>query len=122
MDTIFIGGADFGSKKRQQIIKTIILLFAVIFIGRLGFLQIVRGDIYRLESETQAIKQVVVEPFRGNMFDRNGKLIVHNERENEEIKPTIDMLVNAISMILFNPILLHKAKINPNIAALVNKV
>jgi penicillin-binding protein 2 len=65
--------------RRQKIFKIVIFAFAIIFIGRLAFLQIIMGSVYRQVSETQAIKRVVVEPFRGNMFDRNGKLLVHNE-------------------------------------------
>ncbi len=79
MENISLGGDSFDSKKRQQIFRIIIIIFLILFIGRLAILQIVQGEIYRAESETQAIKQVVVEPFRGNIFDRNGKLIVHNE-------------------------------------------
>ena len=76
---IIIGSKDLHSKKRETIFSIIILLFAFTFIGRLFFLQIIRGNIYRIESETQAIKRIIIEPFRGNMFDRYGKIIVHNK-------------------------------------------
>ncbi len=76
---IIIGSKDLHSKTRENIFSVIIILFALLFIGRLFFLQVIKGNIYRVESETQAIKQIIVEPFRGNMFDRNGNLIVHNK-------------------------------------------
>ncbi|ROL62353.1 penicillin-binding protein 2 [Bacteroidetes/Chlorobi group bacterium ChocPot_Mid] len=79
MERISLAGEIFDSKKRQLIYKIMIAAFAVIFIGRLAIMQLLQGDIYRAETETQAIKQVVIEPFRGNMFDRYGRLIVHNE-------------------------------------------
>ncbi|MFH1050075.1 MAG: penicillin-binding protein 2 [bacterium] len=79
MERISLSGENFDSKRRQQIFRIMILIFAALFIGRLAILQLVQGEIYRAESETQAIKQVIVEPFRGNIFDRNGKLVVHNE-------------------------------------------
>jgi penicillin-binding protein 2 len=70
---------EFASKIRQNIFRFIVILVAVVYIAWLGYLQIIKGNIYRDQSEAQAIKTVVVEPFRGNIFDRNGKLLVHNE-------------------------------------------
>jgi penicillin-binding protein 2 len=64
---------------RQRVIRVIVILIASIFIIRLGFLQIIKGSDFRVESAAQAIKEDVVEPFRGNMYDRNGELMVHNE-------------------------------------------
>jgi penicillin-binding protein 2 len=51
----------------------------VIFLLRLAQLQLIQGDKYKLVSEAQAIKRLRVEPFRGNIYDRNSELIVHNE-------------------------------------------
>lgn len=76
--TQFAGDAQFGSPNRQRILTYIVLGMAVLYIGRLGYLQIIQGNVYRLKAETQAIKQLKVEPFRGNMIDRNGRYIVQN--------------------------------------------
>ncbi len=73
------GNTEFGSIGRTNIFKGLVIVFAILYIGRLGYLQIVKGSTYLVESEAQAIKQEVVEPFRGNIFDRNGELLVHNE-------------------------------------------
>lgn len=80
MQSINISGTnpEFGSKTRANVLKALVLIFALVFIGRLGYLQIVKGSIYRSESEAQALKKRYVEPFRGNMFDRDGYLLVHN--------------------------------------------
>lgn len=75
----YINNPEFASASRERIFRVIIILFAVLFIGRLSYLQIIRGSFYRQESETQAIKKIIVEPFRGSMFDHNGELLVHNE-------------------------------------------
>lgn len=75
----FFTNPDFASVTRQKIFKYLIIFVAAIFIARLGYLQIIRGSSYRVESEAQAIKEYVVEPFRGNMYDRYGELLVHNE-------------------------------------------
>jgi penicillin-binding protein 2 len=79
MNRKYDDSADFGSKLRQNIFRTIVILVAIVYIVWLGYLQIIKGNIYRDKSEAQAIKTVVVDPFRGNIFDRNGELLVHNE-------------------------------------------
>ena len=69
---------EFGSSTRVSIFKTIVILVLGIYIVSLGYLQIIRGNVYRLKTDIQAIKQIVIDPFRGNIFDRNGEMIVHN--------------------------------------------
>ncbi len=73
-----IGDEHFGSVSRQRIFRYAVMLLALIFILRLGWLQIVQGGAYRLKAEAQAIKQIKIEPFRGMMFDRHGRAIVQN--------------------------------------------
>lgn len=70
---------NFASFDRYKAMRFIIISIVAIFALRLGNLQLWRGSEYKNESEAQAIKKVRVEPFRGNMFDRNGKMMVHNE-------------------------------------------
>ncbi len=69
----------FASNGRKIVLKLIVAFISLVFIFRLAQLQIIKGDEYKYLSETQAIKQVRIEPFRGNLYDRNGKMIVHNE-------------------------------------------
>ncbi len=69
---------EFGSPTRRNVFLAILLCIGLAYTGRLVQLQIIEGSDYRLISETQAIKQLVVEPVRGSMYDRNGKLIVNN--------------------------------------------
>ena len=69
----------FASTSRRRVLKFLVFLISSIFIVRLAQLQIIKGEEYKYLSETQAIKQVRIEPFRGNIFDKNNKLIVHNE-------------------------------------------
>jgi penicillin-binding protein 2 len=76
---LYISNPEFASKSRKRIFVALILLIGTIFVVRLAFLQIIKGGSYRSESRVQAIKEDVVEPFRGNMYDRNGILMVHNE-------------------------------------------
>jgi penicillin-binding protein 2 len=76
--TQVLGDGGFGSVARQRIFRYAVLALACIFILRLGWLQIVQGGAYRLKAEAQAIKQIKIEPFRGIVYDRNGRAIVQN--------------------------------------------
>lgn len=69
----------FGSNGRKNVFKLLLFAVASVFLVRLAQLQLLEGSEHKIESEAQAIRKVKVEPFRGNMYDRNGKLIVHNE-------------------------------------------
>jgi penicillin-binding protein 2 len=71
-------GGEFGSMSRQRFMSWLVIAVSAVFIGRLGWLQIVEGGAYRLRAEAQAIKQIKIEPLRGMMIDRNGKVIVQN--------------------------------------------
>lgn len=71
-------GGEFGSLGRQRLFTWLVLTLALMFGLRLAWLQIVQGGAYRLKAEAQAIKQIKVEPFRGVMIDRNGKIVVQN--------------------------------------------
>ena len=63
---------------RRKIILLVVLTICLSFVGRLFYLQILKGNVYKLKSETQAIKAQVVYPFRGYIYDRNGNLLVYN--------------------------------------------
>ncbi len=79
MAELYDRNPEFASSLRQKIFTWLILVTALVFTGRLAFLQLIEGNVFRLKSEAQAIKENIVEPFRGNIFDRSGKLLVHNE-------------------------------------------
>ncbi len=79
MQTIDNINPEFGSEKRTRVFKILVIFFFIIFTGRLFQLQIIEGNLYKNLTDTQAIKQVIIEPFRGNIYDRNNNLIVHNE-------------------------------------------
>lgn len=55
-----------------------VLAIAMLYSARLAHLQIIQGARFRLKAEAQAIKQLKIEPFRGNIIDRNGRYIVQN--------------------------------------------
>ena len=60
----------------------LILVFCVLFsilIGRLFYLQIVKGDYYLNNYELQIRKTRTIPGTRGNIYDRNGKLLAYND-------------------------------------------
>ncbi len=76
---LYTSNPEFGTDLRKKIFIALLFLIGVVFIGRLAFLQLLKGGAYRSESRVQAIKEDIIEPFRGNIYDRNGILMVHNE-------------------------------------------
>jgi penicillin-binding protein 2 len=70
---------DFASSGRRTILLVLLGLVTALYLGRLAQIQLIQGSEFKTRSESQAIKQIRIEPFRGNLFDRNGRLIVHNE-------------------------------------------
>jgi len=75
----YISNPEFASSARRRIFLFIAVAVGTLFVVRLAYLQILMGGTYKSESRVQAIKEDVVVPFRGNMYDRHGILMVHNE-------------------------------------------
>ena len=63
---------------RKLFIQAVILIACIVFILKLFYLQVIDSG-YREKSNENAIKELIVYPPRGQIFDRNSKLIVHNE-------------------------------------------
>ena len=64
--------------ERKYLIMGIFLLMGVLFTIRLISLQVFNSD-YILSAESNVTRQVIQYPSRGLVYDRNGKIIVHNE-------------------------------------------
>ena len=82
-------------EKRPAVMTAVMLLFAVILTGRLFVLQIVRGEDYQKNYNLKVEKTEVIDATRGNIYDRNGKLLAYNEltyavtiEDNEEYETT----------------------------------
>lgn len=65
-------------KNRSYIIISSVVLVAILFIGRLFFLQIIDKS-YMLSAANNVIRQITQYPARGLIYDRQGKILVHNE-------------------------------------------
>jgi len=69
---------NFASATRYKIFLVLLSGIALLFIGRLVKLQLFEFSDYSVKAQTQAIKSLEIEPFRGKIFDRNGVLFLHN--------------------------------------------
>lgn len=63
---------------RNQVVKIIFIVVGALFIIRLAFLQLFDSE-YRHKAASQSLRNVTQYPARGFIYDRNGKLLVHNE-------------------------------------------
>lgn len=70
-------------KKRQKtsirVLQIAMIGLVLIIFGRLIQLQIVEYDLYSPLSRENSLRQEIINPARGLIYDRNGKLIVDNE-------------------------------------------
>lgn len=70
-------------KQRTQIsariLQVCIIVLGLVILGRLFQLQILDFDTYRPLSRENSLRQEVITPARGLIYDRNGRLLVDNE-------------------------------------------
>lgn len=60
---------------RYNVLIVIIYLIGAVLLGRLFFLQIVKGQEYREMSNTRLTRESTIEAARGNILDRNGNTL-----------------------------------------------
>jgi penicillin-binding protein 2 len=65
---------------RKEIIQFVFVLVGVVFLSKLFFIQVVDTR-YAGLADSNAVLRQVEYPFRGLIYDRNGKLIVYNTPE-----------------------------------------
>ncbi|MCK5350863.1 MAG: penicillin-binding protein 2, partial [Desulfobacula sp.] len=84
----------------------VLFVFAVLFF-RLIYLQIIKGEEYRLLSEKNAVRLKSIKPSRGLVFDRNKKLMVDNRpsfnlkivREDaDDVEKTVEKVAKLIQV------------------------
>jgi penicillin-binding protein 2 len=66
------------STDKRYILSGVIVLFFIIIIIRLFFLQVIEQS-YRLSASNNVLRYVTQYPARGLIYDRNGELIVYNQ-------------------------------------------
>ena len=63
--------------QRRNLIFLFFGIVGLLFIGKLFFIQVV-DDTYEKAADNNAIRKIIQIPFRGEVYDRYGKLIVYN--------------------------------------------
>ncbi len=74
------------TKVSTIVLQAIFTLLCLVVLGRVFYLQIIEYDTYQDIGSRNSIRQEYIEPARGLIYDRNGKLIVDN-------KPTYSVTV-----------------------------
>ncbi len=64
--------------ERRYVISIIMIAIGVIFVVRLFYLQII-DDSYKASADRNVLRVLPQYPARGLIYDRNGKILVHNE-------------------------------------------
>lgn len=72
-------------KNRKYYIPAIFIIVGIIFLIKLFSIQVMDSR-YKLAAENNVINKVIEYPYRGLIYDRNNKIIVHNT-------PTYDIMV-----------------------------
>ncbi len=65
---------------RKEIFQILFVLTGLVFLVKLFFIQVLDNN-YAEMADSNAILREVEYPFRGLIYDRNGKLIVYNTPE-----------------------------------------
>lgn len=63
---------------RFYLVPVVIVAVVFVLLMRLFFLQVVQGSYYRMLSDGNRIKTILIHAPRGIIFDRNGKPMVYN--------------------------------------------
>ncbi len=65
-------------KKRFVVFATAMIFFFAILTVRLWYMQVVRADYYKNQSENNRIRLRTIKASRGTIFDRNGEILIDN--------------------------------------------
>ena len=65
-------------QRRFPILIVFVILTFLILIIRIGYLQLIMSGYFRELSESNRLRSLPIEPYRGLVFDRNGELLAHN--------------------------------------------
>jgi penicillin-binding protein 2 len=69
---------DINLYGKRRVLSLITVFVFLLFVGRLYQLQLIYQPEYGKKSEENSIRTIPREPVRGNMYDRNGRLVVDN--------------------------------------------
>jgi len=96
---------DFAIYSRRRILSALVVVFFLVFLGRLYQLQLIYQDEYGKKSEENSIRTISTDPVRGYMIDRAGRLVVDNRPSFtvtvmpfEFERTNVELLANILSL------------------------
>lgn len=66
-------------KLRYNVLIVLVYVIGAILLGRLFYLQIIKGQEYRETSNTRLTRESTIKAARGNILDRNGKVLANTK-------------------------------------------
>lgn len=95
-------------QKRLPLLAAFIILVIVVLFVRLWYLQVVKGEYYHEQAESNRIRPVRLRPPRGVIYDRSGRPLVENELVFDislipEDAPDLDATIEKLSAIVKIP-------------------
>ena len=122
---------------RFYVVICTIIIFSFVLMGKLIYIQVVEGERYKVIASNQTVKNVVLQPSRGNIYSEDGSLMATSVAQyevrwdskvpsNSLYKKNIQNLAKELSLILQVPSIklfekLENARINNNRYMLVAK-
>src|SRR5512143_169322 len=94
-------------QRRLPFLAGFIVLFVIVLVGRLWYLQAVRGDYYQELAENNRIRPVKLRPPRGIIYDRYGRPLVESvlpfvtsrvPEDAPDLHATVDKLASLIEI------------------------
>jgi penicillin-binding protein 2 len=100
-------GIDRRTGDRLLLLKLLVAIVPLILVGRLWYLQMVRGENYRVLADRNRFREVDVEAARGVIYDRDGRILARNRPSfsveivpadlPEDPKASLDRLIGLLS-------------------------
>lgn len=94
-------------EKRMSVVGVLITFLAIVLVGRLGYMQLVKGVYYEQRAESNSSRQLVIDAPRGDVVSADGELLATSrpayvvswmvpstEAEREEVIPLLAQLLS----------------------------
>ncbi|MEG0375439.1 MAG: penicillin-binding protein 2, partial [Raoultibacter sp.] len=90
---------------RAVVVLILFVMFALVFVGRLAYLQIIKADEYSAQAQEARTANIETSPRRGTIYDRNGYVLATsveastvyaNPREVEDVTTTSAQLATLL--------------------------
>lgn len=101
--------ANIRNKKRLTVLLLIVFLGVIIILGRLFYIQIIKGNYYKEKAYTQQTKDRQIAASRGTIYDSNGEVLA------------LSVSTNTLTVAPTNISTDKKTKIAEDLAEILNK-